>query len=151
MSAFRLKSPNQRLPDVMGYAPDETRYATMPYRRAGRSGLVLPPIALGLWHNFGGGDDYGVARAIVLKSFDRGINHFDLANNYGPPPGSAETTFGRILSEDLAPYRDELTITTKAAQRVVEFLRIHIHDTKTKKSVFGQRTLGIFKQCFSKF
>lgn len=98
----------------MTYVPADTRYATMPYRRAGRSGLSLPPISLGLWHNFGIRDDFPTARAIIRKCFDVGINHFDLANNYGPPAGAAETTFARILSEDLAPFRDELTITTKA-------------------------------------
>lgn len=86
----------------------------MQYRRCGRSGLLLPVISLGLWHNFGGVDDFATARKIVLEAFDRGISHFDLANNYGPPPGSAEETFGRILRQDLHPYRDELIISTKA-------------------------------------
>lgn len=93
-------------------SPD--RYEKTPYRRCGRSGLKLPELSLGLWHNFGANDDYGNARGMVLHSFDEGITHFDLANNYGPPPGSAETTFGRILREDLAGYRDELIISTKA-------------------------------------
>lgn len=92
----------------------ETRYDSMPYERCGRSGLKLPAISLGLWHNFGGVDVFENSRAMVLHAFDLGITHFDLANNYGPPPGSAEETFGRILQSDLAPYRDELVISTKA-------------------------------------
>jgi L-glyceraldehyde 3-phosphate reductase len=94
--------------------PDEKRYATMRYVRCGRSGLKLPRISLGLWHNFGGVDPEANARAMILRAFDLGIIHFDLANNYGPPPGSAEGTFGRVLHEDLAGYRDELVISTKA-------------------------------------
>lgn len=86
----------------------------MPYRRCGRSGLQLPALSLGLWHNFGENADTEVARAMVQRAFDAGITHFDLANNYGPPPGSAETTFGSILRETLADYRDELIISTKA-------------------------------------
>ncbi len=86
----------------------------MSYNRCGRSGLKLPPISLGLWHNFGGIDDFEMARAVVFRAFDLGITHFDLANNYGPPYGSAEETFGRILRDELRPYRDELIISTKA-------------------------------------
>jgi L-glyceraldehyde 3-phosphate reductase len=86
----------------------------MPYPRCGRSGLKLPAISLGLWHNFGGVDRFEDARSMVLRAFDLGITHMDLANNYGPPPGSAEETFGRILKQDLASYRDELIISTKA-------------------------------------
>jgi L-glyceraldehyde 3-phosphate reductase len=86
----------------------------MTYRRCGRSGLKLPALSLGLWHNFGAGDDFTNARDMVLRSFDAGITHFDLANNYGPPPGSAEEVFGRLLREDLAAHRDELIISTKA-------------------------------------
>jgi L-glyceraldehyde 3-phosphate reductase len=86
----------------------------MDYRRCGRSGLKLPALSLGLWHNFGANDDFANARDMVLRSFGAGITHFDLANNYGPPPGSAEETFGRILREDLAAHRDELIISTKA-------------------------------------
>jgi len=86
----------------------------MPYNRCGRSGLKLPAVSLGLWHNFGGVDIFEVGRAIVRRAFDRGVTHFDLANNYGPPPGSAEESFGRMLRQDLAPYRDELVISTKA-------------------------------------
>ncbi|NIM47961.1 MAG: L-glyceraldehyde 3-phosphate reductase [Gemmatimonadales bacterium] len=86
----------------------------MPYSRCGRSGLKLPIVSLGLWHNFGGIDDFEMARAMVFRAFDLGITHFDLANNYGPPYGSAEETFGRILREDLRRYRDELIISTKA-------------------------------------
>lgn len=90
------------------------RYDTMTYRRCGRSGLKLPAISLGLWHNFGGVDTLENARAMIHRAFDLGITHFDLANNYGPPPGSAEETFGQILRQDLGGYRDELVISTKA-------------------------------------
>ena len=93
-------------------APD--RYDAMPYRRCGRSGVLLPAISLGLWQNFGDDRPLHTSRAILRRAFDRGITHFDLANNYGPPYGSAETNFGRILREDLLPYRDELVISTKA-------------------------------------
>ncbi|NLD43335.1 MAG: L-glyceraldehyde 3-phosphate reductase [Chloroflexi bacterium] len=98
----------------MGYDPAANRYASSKYRRCGSSGLRLPAISLGLWHNFGGVDVYENARALARRAFDLGITHFDLANNYGPPPGSAEQTFGRILAQDLRPYRDELVISTKA-------------------------------------
>lgn len=98
----------------MTYLPSAERYEQMQYRRCGRSGLFLPAIALGLWHNFGEVDSYDTCRAMVLDAFDRGITHFDLANNYGPPPGSAETTFGRILREELAAHRDELIVSSKA-------------------------------------
>ena len=94
---------------------DPDRYAHKSFQaRCGRSGLHLPKVSLGLWHNFGSVDDYGNARAIALRAFDLGVTHFDLANNYGPVPGSAEETFGRILREDLGAYRDELIISTKA-------------------------------------
>jgi len=96
------------------YVADGRRYDTQTYRRCGRSGLKLPALSLGLWHNFGDGAPFDVQRSIVLKAFDRGITHFDLANNYGPPPGAAESNFGRILGRDLHPYRDELVIATKA-------------------------------------
>jgi L-glyceraldehyde 3-phosphate reductase len=96
------------------YLPNATRYQEMPYVRCGSSGLRLPRISLGLWQNFGGSVPFEGAREMVLRSFDRGITHFDLANNYGPPPGSAEENFGRILAADLAGYRDELVISTKA-------------------------------------
>jgi L-glyceraldehyde 3-phosphate reductase len=98
----------------MAYLPAENRYETMTYRRSGRSGLRLPAVSLGLWHNFGGVDRLEDARAMVLRAFDLGITHLDLANNYGPPPGSAETTFGQILRDDLRAHRDELIISTKA-------------------------------------
>jgi len=98
----------------MPYEAAEDRYERMPYRRCGRSGLQLPPVSLGLWHNFGEGHPFETARAIVWRAFDLGITHFDLANNYGPPYGSAEETFGRLLAKDLAPYRDELVVSTKA-------------------------------------
>jgi L-glyceraldehyde 3-phosphate reductase len=94
--------------------PSLARYETMDYRRCGRSGLKLPALSLGLWHNFGPQDDLANARDMIVRSFDAGITHFDLANNYGPPPGSAEETFGRFLREDLGAYRDELIISTKA-------------------------------------
>lgn len=99
----------------MTYLPAENRYdGTIHYRRSGRSGLLLPAISLGLWYNFGGVDPLENARALLHRAFDLGITHFDLANNYGPPPGSAEETFGQLLSQDLAPYRDELVISNKA-------------------------------------
>ncbi|EIP96530.1 putative oxidoreductase, aryl-alcohol dehydrogenase like protein [Opitutaceae bacterium TAV1] len=88
------------------------------YRRCGRSGLHLPLVSLGLWHNFGGVDVFENSRAIVRRAFDLGVTHFDLANNYGPPPGSAEENFGKMLRHDLAPYRDELVISTKAGYRM---------------------------------
>jgi L-glyceraldehyde 3-phosphate reductase len=96
------------------YVPAADRYDAMQYRRSGRSGLQLPAISLGLWHNFGHDRDYEVGRAIARRAFDLGILHYDLANNYGPPYGSAEENFGRILRDDLRPYRDELIISTKA-------------------------------------
>ena len=86
----------------------------MPYVRCGRSGVRLPKISLGLWHNFGGVDIFENGREMVLRAFDLGISHFDLANNYGPPPGSAEENFGRILRKDLSVYRDEMIVSTKA-------------------------------------
>lgn len=98
----------------MNYSPDEHRYDNMVYNRCGRSGLKLPAISLGLWHNFGGVDIFENARQMVIESFDMGITHFDLANNYGPPYGSAEENFGKIFRQDLSPYRDELVISTKA-------------------------------------
>ena len=98
----------------MGYQPAETRYEAMPYQRCGRSGLKLPPVSLGFWHNFGGLDPWENGRAIARRAFDLGLTHFDLANNYGPPYGSAEESFGRILKADLAPFRDELIISSKA-------------------------------------
>ena len=96
------------------YTANDARYDTMQYRRCGRSGLRLPAISLGLWHNFGGVDTFENCRAMLRRAFDLGITHFDLANNYGPPPGSAEETFGRALRKDLGAYRDELIISTKA-------------------------------------
>jgi L-glyceraldehyde 3-phosphate reductase len=96
------------------YRPTEDRYERMPYRRSGRSGLRLPAISLGLWQNFGDDRPLAGSRAIIRRAFDLGITHFDLANNYGPPYGSAETNFGRIFDEDLHPFRDELVISTKA-------------------------------------
>ncbi|GAA3456767.1 L-glyceraldehyde 3-phosphate reductase [Dactylosporangium vinaceum] len=98
----------------MVYEAASGRYQDMLYRRSGRSGLKLPAISLGLWHNFGDERSLDSQRAIVRRAFDEGVTHFDLANNYGPPPGSAERNFGRILADDLRPYRDELIISTKA-------------------------------------
>lgn len=98
----------------MDYITKSDRYENMIYRRCGNSGIKLPAISLGLWHNFGGVDVFENCREIVRRAFDFGITHFDLANNYGPPPGSAEETFGSIMEKDLKPYRDELIISTKA-------------------------------------
>jgi L-glyceraldehyde 3-phosphate reductase len=96
------------------YVPNDLRYDSMQYRRSGTSGIKLPAISLGLWHNFGGVDNFENSRAMLRRAFDLGITHFDLANNYGPPYGSAEETFGQILKKDFLPYRDELIISTKA-------------------------------------
>ncbi|MBT9394222.1 L-glyceraldehyde 3-phosphate reductase [Hymenobacter sp. NST-14] len=104
----------------MPYQPRPARYADMPYRRCGRSGLKLPAVSLGLWHNFGDVDVLANFRAILHRAFDSGVTHFDLANNYGPPPGSAETNFGRLLKEDFRGYRDELVISTKAGYHMWE-------------------------------
>jgi L-glyceraldehyde 3-phosphate reductase len=98
----------------MTYLPNEKRYNSMRYNRCGRSGLKLPAVSLGLWHNFGSVDQYENARAMIWRAFDLGITHFDLANNYGPAAGSAEETFGQVLKKDLAGCRDELVISTKA-------------------------------------
>ena len=98
----------------MAYTPADSRYGAMRYNRCGKSGLLLPALSLGLWHNFGGADLFENSRTLALAAFDLGITHFDLANNYGPPPGSAEETLGRILAADLLPHRDELIISTKA-------------------------------------
>jgi L-glyceraldehyde 3-phosphate reductase len=99
---------------MTAYAPNPQRYESIPYARCGGSGLKLPRVSLGLWHNFGGLDPIDNQRALLRRAFDLGITHFDLANNYGPPPGSAEENFGRILREDFAAHRDELVISTKA-------------------------------------
>ncbi|MCK6699734.1 L-glyceraldehyde 3-phosphate reductase [Enterobacter bugandensis] len=98
----------------MGFQPDKNRYQTMEYRRCGRSGIRLPAVSLGLWHNFGDATLIENSRQLLQRAFDLGITHFDLANNYGPPPGSAERNFGRILQEDFLPWRDELIVSTKA-------------------------------------
>ncbi len=98
----------------MTYVPDEKRYEGAAYRQCGRSGIVLPPVSLGLWQNFGGVDVFETGRAVIRRAFDRGVTHFDLANNYGPPYGSAEENFGEILRRDLRGYRDELLISSKA-------------------------------------
>ena len=101
------------------YSPDASRYERMQYRRSGKSGLLLPAISLGLWHNFGDVDDFDHYRQTIHVAFDNGITHFDLANNYGPPPGSAEANFGKILKQDFSGYlRDELIISTKAGYRM---------------------------------
>jgi L-glyceraldehyde 3-phosphate reductase len=98
----------------MSYSPATNRYDQMGYNRCGRSGLKLPAISLGWWYNFGGVDSFDNARAMARRAFDLGVTHFDLANNYGPPPGSAEVTLGRLLREDFGAYRDELVVSTKA-------------------------------------
>ncbi|MEU0273496.1 L-glyceraldehyde 3-phosphate reductase [Streptomyces sp. NPDC006307] len=100
--------------DTPAYRPAGDRYDSMEYRRTGRSGLKLPAVSLGLWHNFGDDRTLASQRAILRRAFDLGVTHFDLANNYGPPPGSAELNFGKIFAQDFAPYRDELVISTKA-------------------------------------
>jgi L-glyceraldehyde 3-phosphate reductase len=102
----------------MVYLPSSTRYSKMIYNYCGRSGLKIPVISLGLWHNFGHVDNFENSRKILLRAFDAGITHFDLANNYGPPPGSAEINFGTILKKDLGSYRDELIISTKAGYKM---------------------------------
>src|ERR671928_733149 len=98
----------------MTYVPAADRYDSMPYRRCGRSGLKLPAVSLGLWHNFGDDVPLETQRAVLRRAFDLGVTHFDLANNYGPPYGSAESNFGRHMREDFRPFRDELIISTKA-------------------------------------
>lgn len=98
----------------MSYTANNKRYDEMRYNRTGKSGLLLPALSLGMWHNFGGVDNYSTAKDVALKAFDLGITHFDLANNYGPPPGSAEENFGKILKESLGVYRDEIVISSKA-------------------------------------
>src|SRR5215467_8801040 len=98
----------------MNYQADEKRYDQIPYRRSGRSGLKLPAVSLGLWHNFGDDKPIETQRSILRRAFDRGITHFDLANNYGPPYGSAEENFGKVMKLDLASHRDELMISSKA-------------------------------------
>src|SRR5215208_6231681 len=98
----------------MEYTANADRYTSMHYRRCGKSGLQLPTISLGLWHNFGAIDDFENCRKIIHTAFDQGITHFDLANNYGPPAGAAEETFGKLLVQDFKPYRDELIISSKA-------------------------------------
>ena len=96
------------------YSADDSRYEKLSYKRCGKSGLNLPPLSLGLWHNFGDGSPLETMRKMIFTAFDNGITHLDLANNYGPPPGSAEKNLGIIIKEDLKPYRDELIISTKA-------------------------------------
>lgn len=104
----------------MNYQPDEQRYTRMEYRRCGNSGLKLPLISLGLWHNFGQIDDFENCRNILHTAFDNGITHFDLANNYGPPPGAAEEVFGEIFKQDFKPYRDQMIISSKAGWKMWE-------------------------------
>ena len=106
MSYYRYAPP--------AYAPAADRYETMPFRRVGRSGLQLPAISLGLWHNFGSVDSFDTILKMLTHAFDNGITHFDLANNYGPEAGSAESNFGKVLSKEFKPYRDEMIISTKA-------------------------------------
>src|ERR671918_670436 len=114
LPAANACSPHRDIQRRMDYRAADARYEAMRYRRCGRSGVELPAISLGLWHNFGDDRPMDTSRAILRRAFDLGITHFDLANNYGPPYGSAEINFGRLLREDLAPYRDELIISTKA-------------------------------------
>ncbi len=104
----------------MSYKAAESRYSQMKYRRVGRSGLLLPEVSLGLWHNFGDVDSFENCRAMLFRAFDLGITHFDLANNYGPSAGSAETNFGHVMASDLRPYRDEMIISTKAGYTMWE-------------------------------
>jgi L-glyceraldehyde 3-phosphate reductase len=99
----------------MTYVADDNRYSVQPYRRCGRSGLDLPAVSLGFWHNFGDDKPLETQRAVMRRAFDLGVTHFDLANNYGPPYGAAESNAGQILRQDFAPYRDELVISSKAA------------------------------------
>ena len=106
----------------MPYSASETRYDSMPYARLGRSGLKLPRISLGWWYNFGSVDSFENGRAMARYAFDHGITHFDLANNYGPMPGSAEETFGRLLRQDFAPYRDELVIFLPSGELLVAIM-----------------------------
>ncbi len=113
-------SLNKRGTCVMTYSANEQRYKEMIYNRCGNSGLLLPALSLGLWHNFGGVDSFENGKAMLRRAFDLGITHFDLANNYGPPPGSAEEMFGKMLKEDFSSYRDELIISTKAGYRMWE-------------------------------
>jgi Predicted oxidoreductases (related to aryl-alcohol dehydrogenases) len=112
--SFPAGKPGGKELSMKVYSADETRYSGMKYRRCGRSGVRLPEISFGLWHNFGGVDSRENGEKIILHAFDRGITHFDLANNYGPPPGSAEDFFGHMMAKHLAPYRDELIISSKA-------------------------------------
>ncbi|MCX4829055.1 MULTISPECIES: L-glyceraldehyde 3-phosphate reductase [unclassified Streptomyces] len=104
--------------DTSPYVASAGRYGSMEYRRTGRSGLKLPAVSLGLWHNFGDDRTLASQRSILRRAFDLGVTHFDLANNYGPPPGSAELNFGKIFAQDFAPYRDELVLSTKAGYRM---------------------------------
>lgn len=104
----------------MKYLPNPSRYTQIPYNRCGKSGILLPAVSVGLWHNFGGVDNYDNSRNMLLHAFDKGITHFDLANNYGPPPGSAEETFGKVLKNDFGAYRDELIISSKAGYNMWE-------------------------------
>ena len=113
-----MSNPPQNRYSYPMYSASSNRYDTMTYRRAGRSGLILPAISLGLWHNFGGIDSLENGRAMLRRAFDLGIHHFDLANNYGPPPGSAEDAFGQIYQQDFKPYRDELILSSKAGYRM---------------------------------
>ena len=110
----------------MEYTAKESRYESMQFNRSGKSGLKLPVLSLGLWHNFGTNDDYKNMKEMCHTTFDNGITHFDLANNYGPEPGSAETNFGKILKEGLGAYRDELIISTKAGYEMWEIGRAHV-------------------------
>src|SRR6202050_977970 len=117
----------------MCYAPNAKRYDEAPFRRTGRSGIVLPPVSLGLWQNFGGVDVFETGRAVVRRAFDRGVTHFDLANNYGPPYGSAEQNFGEILRKDFRDHRNELLISSKAGR----LAQIHAGLSRRKLATHG--------------
>ena len=120
-SADAARRPRERKASTLSqdpYVARSDRYERATYRRCGRSGLLLPPISLGLWQNFGGLDSFETGRAILRRAFDRGVTHFDLANNYGPPPGAAEEVFGRLLATDFRPYRDEIIVSSKAGYRM---------------------------------
>lgn len=106
------------------YTPSNERYSDMKYFRCGKSGLMLSSVSLGFWHNFGFSGNYETMRAMCRTAFDNGITHFDLANNYGPPAGSAETNFGRLFKEDFAPYRNEMIISSKAGYYMLSLIHI---------------------------
>ena len=131
----------------MMYQADEKRYETMQYNRCGKSGLLLPKVSLGLWHNFGSNGDYDNMKAMCFTAFDHGITHFDLANNYGPEPGNAEINFGRILKEDLGAYRDEMLISTKAGFDMWDGCLLYT--SRYDNCSYGNESSGMRGQCNS--